>query len=41
MNAANKNADEMISTLTLRYNRARQAMITQEITEIIAGSEAL
>ncbi len=41
MNAANKNADAMISDLTLRYNRARQAMITQEITEIIAGSEAL
>lgn len=41
MNAANKNADTMISDLTLRYNRARQAMITQEITEIIAGSEAL
>lgn len=41
MNAANKNADEMISGLTLKYNRARQAMITQEITEIIAGSEAL
>ena len=41
MNAANKNADEMISNLTRRYNRARQAMITQEITEIIAGSEAL
>jgi F-type H+-transporting ATPase subunit gamma len=41
MNAANKNADVMISDLTLRYNRARQAMITQEITEIIAGSEAL
>jgi len=38
MNAANKNADEMISTLTLHYNRARQSMITQEITEIIAGS---
>lgn len=41
MNAANKNADEMIATLTLKYNRARQAMITQEITEIIAGSETL
>ena len=41
MNAANKNADTMISDLTLRYKRARQAMITQEITEIIAGSEAL
>lgn len=41
MNAANKNADEMISTLTLKYNRARQTMITQEITEIIAGSNTL
>ena len=40
MNAANKNAGEMISDLTLHYNRARQAAITQEITEIIAGSEA-
>lgn len=41
MNAANKNAGEMIDTLTLKYNRARQSMITQEITEIIAGSDAL
>ncbi|MBQ7300046.1 MAG: ATP synthase F1 subunit gamma [Clostridia bacterium] len=41
MNAANKNADEMIATLTLKYNRARQAMITQEITEIIAGAESI
>ena len=41
MSAANKNAGEMIGSLTLHYNRARQAMITQEITEIIAGSEAL
>ena len=41
MDSATKNADEMISGLTLKYNRARQAMITQEITEIIAGSEAL
>lgn len=41
MNAANKNANEMISDLTLHYNRARQAAITQEITEIISGSEAL
>ncbi len=40
MEAANKNADEMISGLSLRYNRARQASITQEITEIVAGSEA-
>lgn len=38
MEAANKNADEMISGLSLKYNRARQAAITQEITEIVAGS---
>ena len=38
MSAANKNAGEMIDTLTLHYNRARQAIITQEITEIVAGS---
>ncbi len=41
MNSANKNAGEMISDLTLHYNRARQAAITQEITEIISGSESL
>ena len=41
MNAANKNAKEMIDSLTLHYNRARQAVITQEITEIVSGSEAL
>ena len=41
MNAANKNAEEMIDTLMLKYNRARQAVITQEITEIVSGSEAL
>jgi len=39
MNSANKNADEMINSLTLRYNRARQGVITQEITEIISGAE--
>ncbi len=39
MDAATKNADEMISTLSLSYNRARQGAITQEITEIVAGSE--
>ena len=39
MDAASKNADEMISKLNLDYNRARQAAITQEITEIVAGSE--
>ena len=41
MNAANKNAGEMIDTLSLHYNRARQAAITQEITEIVSGAEAL
>lgn len=41
MNAANKNAEEIINTLVLKYNRARQAVITQEITEIVSGSEAL
>ena len=41
MNAANKNASEMIDTLMIRFNRARQAVITQEITEIVSGAEAL
>lgn len=41
MNAANKNAREMVDELMLRYNRARQAVITQEITEIVSGAEAL
>jgi len=41
MNAANKNAEEMIDGLKLTYNRARQAVITQEITEIVSGAEAL
>ena len=41
MNAANKNAEEIIGDLTLKYNRARQAMITQEITEIVSGADAL
>ena len=35
-----KNADEMMSRLSLEYNRARQSAITQEITEIIAGADA-
>lgn len=39
MDAATKNADEMIADLSLKYNRARQAAITQEITEIIAGAK--
>ena len=39
MEAATDNAQEMIDTLSLYYNRARQASITQEITEIVAGAE--
>ncbi len=38
MDSAGKNAKEMISDLQLQYNRARQGAITQEITEIVAGS---
>ena len=40
MDAATKNADEMIGNLNLQFNRARQGAITQEITEIVAGAEA-
>ena len=39
MDSATKNAGEMISSLNLYYNRARQAAITQEITEIVAGAD--
>lgn len=38
MNAATQNAQEMIDDLSLKFNQARQAAITQEITEIVAGS---
>lgn len=38
MDSATKNAEEMIEDLSLKYNRARQSAITQEITEIIGGS---
>ena len=38
MDAAGKNAREMLNDLGLAYNRARQGAITQEITEIVAGS---
>ena len=41
MDSANKNAEEFIDALVLQYNRARQAIITQEITEIVSGAEAL
>lgn len=41
MDSATKNAKEMIDSLTLAYNRARQAAITKELMEIIGGAEAL
>ena len=41
MSAATNNAQEMISTLTVEYNKERQAKITQEITEVISGAGAL
>ena len=41
MDNATSNAEEIISDLSLKYNRARQGSITQELTEIIAGAEAL
>ena len=41
MDSATSNAEEMISNLELAYNRARQGAITQELTEIISGAEAL
>ena len=41
MDSATSNAEEMISDLSLKYNRARQGSITQELTEIIAGAEAI
>lgn len=41
MESATDNAEDMIGSLQLKYNRARQATITQEISEIVAGAEAL
>ena len=41
MDSATSNAEEMIETLGLQYNRARQAAITQELTEIVAGASAI
>ena len=41
MRNASESADEMVSTLTMQLNRARQASITQEILEVVAGAEAL
>lgn len=41
MSSASKNAGELIDSLQLRFNRARQAAITQEINEIVSGADAL
>lgn len=41
MDSATSNAEEMIDDLELKYNRARQGAITQELTEIVAGAEAI
>ncbi len=40
MDSANRNAEELLSDLTIQYDRARQAAITQEITEVSAGAKA-
>ena len=39
MDSATQNAEDMIEDLSLQFNRARQAAVTQEITEIVAGSQ--
>lgn len=41
MSAASNNAEEMIRTLTIDYNKARQSAITQEILEVVSGADAL
>ena len=41
MDSATSNAEDMIDSLSLKYNRARQSAITQELTEIIAGADAI
>ena len=41
MDSATSNAEDMIDDLSLKYNRARQGSITQELTEIIAGAQAI
>ena len=40
MDSATQNAEDMIADLSLKFNRARQAAITQEITEIVAGGNS-
>jgi F-type H+-transporting ATPase subunit gamma len=41
MESATRNTEEMIESLTLTYNRVRQAAITKELVEIVSGAEAL
>ena len=41
MDSATTNANDMISKLTIRYNRQRQAKVTTELTEIVAGAESV
>ncbi|MDD3151015.1 MAG: F0F1 ATP synthase subunit gamma, partial [Candidatus Gastranaerophilales bacterium] len=41
MSSATNNASDMINNLTIIYNKARQAAITQEITEVVSGANAL
>ena len=41
MSAATNNAQEMIRVLTIDYNKARQAQITQELNEVVSGADAL
>ena len=41
MEAATKNANEMINLLTIQYNKARQERITKELLDIVGGAEAL
>jgi F-type H+-transporting ATPase subunit gamma len=41
MDAATKNASELLARITLQYNRARQAIITTELMEITSGAESL
>jgi F-type H+-transporting ATPase subunit gamma len=41
MESATRNTEELIGSLTLKYNRVRQAAITKELVEIVSGAEAL
>ena len=40
MDGATKNADDLLNSLDAKYNRIRQSIITQEISEIVGGAEA-